>query len=170
VPDADALADKVADLETRLAALEDERAVRQVLARYGFNADLGRTEEWVSLWAEDGVLDLDAATATDWPPVARGHDELRAVVTNPAVAARHTRTSEQTEGPAMVVYVDGDTATAEGYRTIFIREDDGGYRILMVSFARWTLVRTAGGWKIKECVRRPVGTEAQRDVFVRTRD
>lgn len=166
--DTDALTARIADLETRLSGLEDERAVRQVLARYGFNADLGRTEEWVSLWTEDGVLDLDASTATDWPPVARGHDELRKIVTTPVVAARHARTSEQTEGPAMVVYVDGDTATAEGYRTIFIRDDDDSYRVLMVSFARWTLVRTDEGWKISACFRRPVGTESQRDVFERT--
>ena len=154
------------EIERRLQALEDERDIRRVLVRYGFNADLGRSEAYAELFTEDGVLDLQPGLIE--PSRYVGHDELLTMITGPAHKAIEGHCQHQMEGPPMIVYVDGDSAVAEGYSITYVREEDGTAQVLMNSFNRWTLKRTEGDWKIRECYRRPMGSEGQADVFKRT--
>jgi SnoaL-like domain len=44
--------------EQRVQELEDERAIRELLARYGFNADACRDEASINRYTEDGVMNL----------------------------------------------------------------------------------------------------------------
>ena len=55
---ADDLVARIAELEGRLQRVEDDRAIRELLARYGFNADMGRSEAFVSLYTDDGAIDI----------------------------------------------------------------------------------------------------------------
>ena len=45
-------------MEARLAVLEDQEKIRECLSRYSFNADLGRSEEYVNNYTPDGVIIL----------------------------------------------------------------------------------------------------------------
>lgn len=61
----DDLVAHIAELERRLEVAEDDRAIRQLLARYGFNADtVGRGAAYVSLYTEDGAI--DASNTQRW--------------------------------------------------------------------------------------------------------
>ena len=45
-------------LEARVQELEDERAIRELLARYGYTADTCKDEAFVDLYTEDGTMKL----------------------------------------------------------------------------------------------------------------
>lgn len=160
------LAARVEELRRRLQALEDEREIRAVLSRYGFNADLGRAEAWVGLFTPDGVLDLDPSIIS--PSQLSGSTELRTMITTPPHKDIEGHCQHQMQGLPMIVYVDDDEAVAEGDSMTVVRDPDGSMRILMASYNRWTLVRTGEGWRIRECVRRPIGSPGQAEVFTRT--
>jgi hypothetical protein len=79
----DDLVARIAELERRLEVAEDDRAIRQLLARYGFNADtVGRGAAYVSLYTEDGAI--DASNTQRW----EGHAALMDFITNPQVHGR----------------------------------------------------------------------------------
>src|SRR5271156_1355869 len=59
------LESRLASLEAKLQELEDDRKIRELLSRYGFNADLGRSAEWVGLWTDDGAFEVAIPRAWD---------------------------------------------------------------------------------------------------------
>jgi hypothetical protein len=69
----------VAELQRRIQLLEDEREIRAVLSRYGFNADLGRADAYVDLFTADGVMDLDPDLIQ--PSRLVGSEALRTMIT-----------------------------------------------------------------------------------------
>ena len=153
-------------LQHRVQLLEDERDIRAVLSRYGFNADLGRADAYVDLFTPDGVMDLDPDLIE--PSRLVGSEALRTMITTEPHKLIEGHCQHQMQGLPMIVYIDGNSAVAEGDSTTFVREPDGTYRVLVNSFNRWTLVRTDAGWKISECFRRPAGSADQDKVFIRT--
>jgi len=157
----------VAALSARLEALEDERAIRELVSRYSYHADCRRDEEWVDLWTEDGVYDLlstvhypDGSTRDldrDW----RGTQGLRELITDPE---GHHRAgfyghSMHTGGSSMVVHVDGERAIANSYSFLY-QEHDGTVELVSAADNQWTLHKVHGRWLIKERRRRQVGTPA----------
>lgn len=156
----------VEELRRRLQALEDEREIRALLSRYGFNADLGRSDAWVGLFTPDGVLDLDPSVLS--PSHLSGSAELRTMITTAPHKDIEGHCQHQMQGLPMIVYVDGDEAVAEGDSMTVVRDSDGSMRILMASYNCWNLVRTGEGWRIRRCVRRPIGSPDQATVFTRT--
>src|SRR5207253_7128908 len=85
-----------ADLEARLAALEarvqeleDDRAIRDLLARYGFTADNCQDEAFVQLYTDDGRIKV-AANANaranfgvdEWIEY-ENHEGIRTFITHP---------------------------------------------------------------------------------------
>jgi hypothetical protein len=150
----------VSDLEQRVAALEaqvrllqDIEDVREAISRYGFYADLGLGEEYVANWTADGVYD------TGPNGVFRGHDELRAFVTDPDGV--HKRDVEghgsQHIGTNLVVRVDGDAAWAEGYSVVMVRGGTEGYRVFTAGYNHWELRREEGRWRIAVRRRADIG-------------
>jgi hypothetical protein len=163
----EALGARMDGLEARLQEIEDERAIRDLVNRYGYNADGQRDDRWVDLWTEDGVYDLlstvnypDGSTRVlerSWA----GKDELRALITDPL---GHQRSgfyghSMHTGGSSMVVHVDGDRALANSYSFLY-QEHDGTVDLVSAADNQWTLVRVGGEWLIRERRRRQVGTTA----------
>jgi hypothetical protein len=57
------LESRLLKLEARIRELEDERHIRELLARYGYNADCCRDKEYVELYTDDGVMDLSPGGA-----------------------------------------------------------------------------------------------------------
>lgn len=51
--------DRIAALEARLGALEDERDIARTMASYGPLVDGGDADGVAALWAPDGVYDID---------------------------------------------------------------------------------------------------------------
>jgi hypothetical protein len=156
----------VADLQRRVRALEDEREIRAVLSRYGFNADLGRADAYVGLFTADGVMDLDPDVIQ--PSRWAGSEQLRTLITTDPHKQIEGHCQHWMQGLPMIVYVDGDRAVAEGDSMTVVRGADGSFAVLMASYNRWTLVRTGQGWKISECIRRPAGSAGQHEVFTTT--
>jgi hypothetical protein len=90
----------IEQLEARVRQLEDERDLRDLLARYSFTADLYRGSAWVDLWTDDGVYNL----GTGYEPDGRtrsyeGREQLMDLITGRACHQEVTR-STTPKGPS----------------------------------------------------------------------
>lgn len=169
--------DRFASLEARIHDLEEERAIRELLSRYGYAADMGHSEAYVALFTEDGalevandpswlsgldVLELGTEPETARPPsddvVVRheGHAALRRFILDPTNHKAIEGMSLHIMDMNTSIHIDGDSAIAESYNALFVRRDS---RIVLfnASVNRWTLAKQEGRWLIKECMRRRPG-------------
>jgi hypothetical protein len=160
----------IEELERRLRVLEDERELRTLLARYSFNADLGRSREYTRLYTEDGAIDLGpqpAGVHRSTPARYEGHDDiLFKFITGRAHRSIEGESQHHTTGP-LVFSIDGDDATGEGYSFVLVRRPEGVV-VFTANFNRWTFRRVDGQWKIAERVVRAIGSEEIHDVINRT--
>lgn len=182
-----ALEQRLAALEAKLTELEDDREIRQLLSRYGFNADLGRSEEWVDLWTDDGAFEVaiprawdagigDQETIDRQEAASEGEDQ---VVRHAGREALHTfihdpDSHKAIEGRSLhimdnnlVTQVEGDRATAESYNVTLVRRGSQ-MTLFNASINRWTLAKVDGAWRIEECVRRRPGAPGFDSVLVTT--
>jgi uncharacterized protein (TIGR02246 family) len=147
------LAEIVAELQKKVEALEDERAIQAVLTRYGFAVDSGDADGTAHLYAEDCHVDIDNASFMD------GRDATRGIVTSPLHQSIMPNCAH-VMGP-FAVKLDGARAVATGYATVYVRED-GQVRVWRQSYGRWELVKRDGRWQILRRTSRSVGhDEAQ---------
>jgi ketosteroid isomerase-like protein len=143
--------DRIAVLEKRLAILEDKEKIREVLARYGYNADLGRSDEYVNVWTKDGVYDLDAGKL-------EGEAAIREMISSPTGAHK-----SQIENRSMHtvcnlhIGIEGDTAWAEGYSVVWVKGEDGKAAPWTVGYNHWEFRRSGDGWLMTLRRRRDVG-------------
>ncbi len=141
---------KLAALERRVQELEDKEKIRETLARYGYTADLGLSKDWVGVWTEKGVYDL----GPDHKAV--GSDGLLYdIITNP----KGHKTIENRSLHTVVnhfIRVNGDTAWAEAYSIVFIREGDG-YIPWTCGYNHFEFERRGDRWAITLRHRRAVG-------------
>ena len=111
--------DRLAAVEARLGVLEDQEKIRRCLARYGFNADLGRSEEYLAIWSEDGLYDLDngklEGTAALWDMISSPTGHHKSAIENRSMHAVGN----------LFIEIDGDTAWAEGYSIVWVRGPNG---------------------------------------------
>jgi hypothetical protein len=150
----DGLQDRLAALESRVLALEDELSVTRTIVAYGFAVDSGDGPATGALFTDDAVFDVDGGF------VMRGRGGVEAMVLDPDGHQRLLPDCAHTIGPA-VVRVEGDTATAVGYSRVYLRRDDR-FDLFRVGCNRWDLVRAPTGWQIARRTTRVLGsTEAQ---------
>ena len=138
--------ERLAALETRLRAAEDQLEIVNLLNRYGPMVDSGSSEEAAALWIEGGGYNYSGGNSNGTRLEAPaqlidvyegdGHQSLVK-----AGCAHLTATP--------VVKVDGDSATALGYTFVILREADRWY-VFRAAINEWTLVRTPHGWRIAE--------------------
>jgi hypothetical protein len=143
--------DRLAQMEARLQRLEDQEKIRRCLARYGYNADLGRSEEYLALWSEDGLYDLDAGPL-------RGEPALREMITSPT--GHHKSAIENRSMHAvgnLFIEIEGDTAFAEGYSIVWVRGADGKHAPHTAGYNHWDFRRKGDGWLMTRRLRREVG-------------
>ena len=151
-------------LEARITAYEDERAIRELLARYGILGDVCRDEEWVSLFTDDGVMDVSLAGLHGMPSLLRprsvGHDELREFVSNPAGHHQpgYYGKCMHAQGLNTVVHVQGTSATANSY-SLLLKHDGEHLVLLNAANNEWKLRKEGGTWHIEERRCRSVGDE-----------
>ena len=137
----------LAELERRLALLEDERNVLQRLYAYGHAIDYGDEAAWANCFAEDGVFDIRSRLPNRPHQVISGREAIRAFV------SRHTRAPELWHKHMLVepsIAIDGDTARSDAYFAVLMEHEE--QPILRV-FGRYRdrLVRdTDGEWRFLE--------------------
>src|SRR4051812_23545510 len=109
--DMEQLEARIRKLEARVEELEDERAIRELLARYGYNADNCRDEAYLALFTEDGAMNLSSAQYAGMPRW-EGQAALKAFITDPKVHHRpgFYGNSMHMQGNNMVSHISGDTA------------------------------------------------------------
>jgi len=154
---------RLEELSARLRVLEDEKAIREVIADYAFFADSGQHAEWVSNFTDDGTIELVGREATGtYPDVATwvGHEQLQEFIDDPRVhmviegRCMHVTTAN------LRTQVDGDDAVAEAYYVVLVKEAD---RIVVANagFTRILLRRVDGDWRIAKRLRHQIGTDVE---------
>ena len=134
------------DSLTRLAALEDREAIRDLIARYGPLADRGDCAGAAALWTVDGVYDVG------------GYGEYRGRAAIQALLEGETHQALIAGGSAHflsspVIDLDGDHAIARSYSVVFRRAGDV-WEAHRVSANEWQLVRTVDGWRASRRINR----------------
>lgn len=142
----EALEERLAALEARLVAAEDQLEIQNLLMSYGPLVDSATAEPAGKLWVEGGGYNFtlpgggskrlsapDEITGMySWP----GHMDL----VN-AGCAHLTATPKIT--------VTGDEAQAVGYSFVVLKEGDRWF-LWRAAVNHWTLQRTEAGWRIVE--------------------
>jgi hypothetical protein len=148
---------RLAALEARVRALEDDRAIRDLLARYGFTADNCQDDAFVDLYTDDGRIKVAASSKArenfgvdEWIEY-QDRNGIRTFITHPK--GHHSPAlygkSMHLQGNNLVIHVRGDEAVASGYQ-VAIAVDDNGTRVLSAGNNEWQLCRVDGQWRIKE--------------------
>jgi hypothetical protein len=132
-------------LEERVALLEDQVELYQLISSYGPAVDSGSGDVTAGIWTEDGTYDTI-------PEPLNGREDLRAMV------AGDGHQSLIQNGCAHVMalphlVVEGDTAVATGYSRVYLSDGDG-FRVWRASSNRWEFVRRPEGWRAVSRVNR----------------
>ncbi len=135
---------RVAALEKRVQQLQDEKAIREVVIRYGEYLDARDYAGYASLFASDGVWTGGFGSATG--PAAI-QEMLEKNLGKPAQgfvnkANFHLMTT-------VVVDVDGDTAKARSRYTFFTASSDNRPTVALAGRYVDEFIRENGTWKIK---------------------
>lgn len=165
-------------LAARLQRLEDERELRELLSRYGFTADLGRSREYVDLYTEDGSINLGDGRDSQGSFV--GHEKLMEfILGKPHKCIEGYAQHHAITGP-VIFHIDGDEAVAEGYSLVIVQSDVATRQVRScfsvapeinvagANFNRWAFRREGGRWRIVERLNRSIGTPEIHDVIVRS--
>lgn len=163
--------DRLAALEKRVVELEDERAIRELLSRYGYYADACLDDEYLALFTEDGAMDVSQGGKEDPYAVLRwqGQEAMRKFLTDRTAAHGNgfAGRSMHLQGNNLTVTVRGDTAVAAGYSFIF-HQDGPQLKLLSASTNEWHLVKSGGVWKFTLRRRRMLGAPDTADVLTST--
>lgn len=158
----------MAALEARLRELEDDRDIRELLARYGYYADAPLDEEYFGLFTDDCVMDVSAGRGEDPYEIVRweGLAEMRRFLSERT--AQHDNgfygRSFHVQGNNLAVKVTGDDAVANGYSFIF-HQDGPTLKLLSASLNAWAFRREDGRWKIRTRKRRMAGAPDAKEIL-----
>jgi hypothetical protein len=152
--------DRVAALEHRVRATEDQLEIMRLLATYGPAVDSGESTQAAQLWADDGVYDVGGVNRH------QGQSAIAAIYDSQGhLDLINQGSGHMTMAPQLTL--DGDKASAVAYSVVCLRGDDG-FAVWRASANHWSLVRTASGWRIAERFNRVLdGTAASHDVLRR---
>jgi hypothetical protein len=172
------------DVRTRLAALEAESQVRDVLSRYGLYADHHMIHEWLGLFTEDAFVDTILFTGPDAVDPSPeqfqhyrlvGRDDLRTYLIDGDAAHALPGPSQHHMGgqPARFRLLDPDHAALLSYGVVYSKRT--GEVRPQVSYQShttnlWTFRRDGGVWRISSCSRRRMGHPESADLVFRFTD
>ncbi|MGO3326138.1 nuclear transport factor 2 family protein [Gordonia sp. (in: high G+C Gram-positive bacteria)] len=140
--DRDAVARTIAELNARVAYLEDRQAIVDLMTTYGPAVDAGSADAVARVWTSDGVYDVDTG-------VMCGREEIATMVRGDMHQGYVRAGCAHIMEPGRI-RVDRDTAVATGKSMLIVHGGDG-FTVLRATANRWELVRTDEGWK---CARR----------------
>ncbi len=137
---------RLAAVETRLRAAEDQLEIMRLINSYGPLADSGSSQAAAELWVEDGVYDVGGSDTTTAHKTV-GHKDLRAIYDSPAHQELIHIGSAHFIGPLSIT-VHGDTAAAVAYSMV-VKKEANRWFLWRAAINHWELVRTPQGWRIK---------------------
>lgn len=166
--------ERLAAMEARLAALEDQVQIYQLMSAYGPLVDSGAADDVAELWTKDGVYDWGGGPAPD-PTVELRQGAAGAAFGQPAIAAMvrgdyHQQIIGGGAGHVIGlphVAVDGDSAVAISYSRLYRRDGDG-FKVWRVAANRWELVRTSSGWRVLRRTNRVLDGSAEARALLRS--
>ena len=142
--------ERLAELEARVAAIDDERGVLANMYRYAHSIDYGLDDQWVDCFTGDGAFDM--RHRPDFAPTEGQRHQGRAALA--AFIATHTQAPETWHKHMMVqprIEVAGDRANTVSF---FLRLDEDGTGapyVLVFGRYRDTVRRcTDGLWRFEE--------------------
>lgn len=155
------LINRLEQVEHRLADLEAERQIRELLSRYGHTADSRADDEYVNLWVDDGVIEVAMGGEGAYKDGLRfeGKQAITDFIADPQGHHRpgfYGRSLHVQCNP--VITVDGDEAVARAY-SILLQNTDGVDEVVSAGTSEWRFRREDGTWKIALRTRLPVGHE-----------
>lgn len=133
--------ERLAALEQRVRELEDERAVREVLAAYGPLVDAGDAAGTAALWEPDGTYDVDEL-------VMHGQGEIADMVRSAGHSGFIERGCAHVVGPPHVTLA-GDEAVAVCH-SLMVVQREGRFVVRRATANRWRLRRGPDGWRVAE--------------------
>nr|WP_307789398.1 nuclear transport factor 2 family protein [Mycolicibacterium baixiangningiae] len=139
----------LAELERRIARLEDERAISRLIASYGPLVDAGDAQAVGDLWTVDGSYDVEG-----WHQMG-SRDDVETMVRSKAHQGLIANGSAHFLGPA-VVTVDGDEAVAVCESALLVRRGDTVV-VARIGANYFRLRRTEAGWQIASRTTRGLG-------------
>jgi hypothetical protein len=150
--------ERLAQLEARLQAAEDQLAITRLICTYGPAVDSGASREAAELWDADGAYDVGGMHR------AQGHDAIAALYdADGHQQLIHKGSAHLTATPRITIH--GDTAEAVAYSFVVLRNDTD-WGLWRASANRWTLRRTPKGWRIVERFNRVLdGSEASHAIL-----
>lgn len=163
------LAEQVAALRRELRHLQDREAIRDLVSRYAWTADLEQYDDWLDTLTEDCVWTMSGmampGVAQGEGGVVRGRDGCFSAVTSDAHAEMVNR--EQHHMTNLLIEIDGDTASAIGQLLLTIKVP-GSFAIATCRLTRMHFRREGGRWLISELVFREIGEQRGKDMILET--
>ncbi len=157
---------RLAALEDRIRALEDELAIHRLLSRYGPLVDSGSGADAAALWTAGGTYEFQAGAETTRLEAPADLEMLYAGDFHQGLIA--TGCSHLTVAP--VISVRGDRAEAVGYSYVIVNDGDR-WAIARAAVNHWTMVRNAAGWRVEQRVNRTlVGSVESHELMQSARD
>jgi hypothetical protein len=156
-------------LLSRITATEDRLEILNLLAGSAFSSDVASEAYWKKMFTDDATF--DRGTKQD-----KGREEILKIINAPdqkeAIKAGMTHL-------AMLPHIklNGDSAIATGYLLIVMPDSAAshvklagkgispGFSIYQVTVNRYTLVRTADGWKVTSRLVKPISSADTRDII-----
>jgi SnoaL-like protein len=157
--------ERLAAVETRLRAAEDQLEIMRLINSYGPLADSCESQAAAELWTEDGVYDVGGShISTSHRNI--GHANIRAIYDSQAQRDLIRIGSSHFTGP-LTITLHGDTAEAVAYSFV-VKKDGAGWIFWRSAINHWELVRTPDGWRIKIRTNRVVdGSDESHNVMRR---
>lgn len=134
--------DRLAAIEARLRAAEDQLEIIRLLATYGPAVDCGESELAAELWLDNGAYDVGGTGA------AKGRAAIAALYEH----SLHQGLIRQGSGHVTTtpqITLDGDTAQAVAHSFVLLKTEDH-WTVWRASANTWKLARTPQGWRIVE--------------------
>ncbi len=135
-----------ADLDRRIAALNDEDAVRNVQNSYGYYVDRRMWDDVVDLFAQDSAVEMGGQ-------VRRGKEGVRAALEaamGPAGLTHGVLNEHPLFDTVVHVLPGGREALSRGMELVMLGEANKGTASWGVNIYRNRFVKEAGTWKLKE--------------------
>ena len=161
---------RIAALERRAQAVEDELAIRNLIVRYGLAVDLGDAQGVADLFTPDAEFEVGSASSdlSGEDIVFKGREQIK----NDLVLGPHQSllpNCAHTIGP-VIVRVSQHRAEATGYSRIYLRRGKGQpgdhIHLFRLAFNRWDLEKQEdGSWLISRRSSRVLGEAGAHALF-----
>jgi len=149
-------------LEDRIARIESELAIRNMIARYGMAADCGDVQTALDCHTQDAVYVVSNPNAGRGNSSAdlelKGHQAISDMLSS-KMHQSLLPDCAHTVGPLMVE-VNDNTAKVLGYSRVYHDQ-----KLMRLAINHWTMRSDNGAWKIARRESRVMGEDAAQDLL-----